>query len=65
MNTGETPQDPGNGSDCGCNADPTGAAENTVTGLPLLRTWRAVYGFVLVLFAIYVVLLVALERVFS
>ena len=34
------------------------------TGLPGLRTWRAVYGFVLVSFAVYVVLLIALERAF-
>jgi hypothetical protein len=34
------------------------------TGLPLLRTWGAVYTFVLVLFAVYVVLLILLERAF-
>ena len=34
------------------------------TGLHGLRTWRAVYVFVLVSFAVYVVLLIALERAF-
>ena len=35
------------------------------TGLPLLRTWRAVYAFVLAAFAIWVGLLIALSRIFS
>jgi hypothetical protein len=35
------------------------------TGLPLLRTWRAVYAFVLAAFAIWVGLLIALSRMFS
>jgi hypothetical protein len=35
------------------------------TGLPLLRTWRAVYAFVLAVFAIWVGLLIALSRMFS
>jgi hypothetical protein len=34
------------------------------TGLPGLRTWCAVYVFVLVAFAVFVVLLIALERAF-
>ena len=34
------------------------------TGLPGLRTWRAVYVLVVVSFAVYVVLLIALERAF-
>ena len=34
------------------------------TGLPGLRTWRAVYVFVLVSFAVFVILLIALERAF-
>ena len=39
--------------------DPAG---DESTGLPLLRTWPAVYCFVLVLFAVYVVLLLLLKR---
>jgi hypothetical protein len=35
------------------------------TGLPGLRTWRSVYIFVLVCFAVYVALLIVLERTFS
>jgi hypothetical protein len=35
------------------------------TGLPLLRTWRAVYVFVVVAFLTWVALLTALDRVFS
>ena len=35
------------------------------TGLPGLRTWRSVYVFVLALFAVYVVLLIALTRTFQ
>jgi len=34
------------------------------TGVPGLRTWRAVYVFVLVSFAVFVLLLIALERAF-
>jgi hypothetical protein len=39
--------------------------ESQSTGLPLLRTWRAVYLFVLIVFVVLVVLMVALERVFQ
>jgi len=39
--------------------------DDRVTGLPFLRTWRAVYVFVVVAFVTWVVLLTALERVFS
>jgi hypothetical protein len=35
------------------------------TGLPLLRTWRAVYVFVVVAFLTWVALLTALDWVFS
>ncbi|MGN6371291.1 MAG: hypothetical protein ACTHN5_23805 [Phycisphaerae bacterium] len=35
------------------------------TGLPLLSTWRRVYGFVLISFAVMVVLLVWLTRAYS
>jgi hypothetical protein len=34
-------------------------------GLPGLRTWRAVYTFVLVTFGLWVGLLIALSRLFS
>jgi hypothetical protein len=46
--------------------DPPNQSVNTEeTGLPGLRTWRAVYLLVLALFALWVVLLAALEKVFS
>ena len=35
------------------------------TGLPGLRTWRSVYTLVLITFAVWVVLLIALTRAFS
>lgn len=35
------------------------------TGLPGLRTWRRVYAFVLVVFAVWIALLIALTKVFS
>ena len=35
------------------------------TGLLLLRSWRAVYFFVLAAFALWVALLIALSRTFS
>jgi hypothetical protein len=35
------------------------------TGFPGLRTWRGVYTFVLVTFAVWVALLVLLTRAFS
>ena len=35
------------------------------TGLPGLRTWRSVYTLVMIIFAVWVVLLVALTRAFS
>jgi hypothetical protein len=39
--------------------------ENQTTGLPLLRTWRAVYLFVLIVFVVLAVLMIALERIFQ
>jgi hypothetical protein len=45
-------------------ASPT-PVDDRATGLPLLRTWRAVYVFVVVAFVTWVALLTALERVFS
>ncbi len=38
--------------------------DGCATGLPILRSWRSIYLFVLVLFVVYVGLLVALERAF-
>ena len=35
------------------------------TGLPVLRTWRGVYAFVLIIFAVWIALLIALTRAFS
>jgi hypothetical protein len=43
----------------------TARADDRSTGLPLLRTWRAVYVFVVVAFLTWVALLTALDRVFS
>lgn len=40
-------------------------AEDAKTGLPGLRTWRAVYLFVLGCFIVWVGLLTLLTRVFS
>ena len=39
--------------------------DDRATGLPVLRTWRAVYAFVVIAFVTWVVLLTALGRVFS
>jgi hypothetical protein len=44
--------------------EPT-APENENPGLPGLRTWRGVYVFVLACFALYLVLLALLSRMFS
>lgn len=43
----------------------TTATEAIGTGLPLLRTWPAVYLFVLATFVMWVALLIALTRMFS
>jgi hypothetical protein len=40
-------------------------APNAATGLPRLSTWRSVYLLVVVLFILYVVLMVALSKVFA
>jgi hypothetical protein len=40
-------------------------SDDATTGLPGLRTWRAVYIFVLVFFAVVVALLFALSRMYS
>jgi hypothetical protein len=39
--------------------------ESTETGLPFLHTWKAVYLFVVVTFALWVVLLIVLTRSFA
>ncbi|HYO08571.1 MAG TPA: hypothetical protein VER17_06325 [Tepidisphaeraceae bacterium] len=39
--------------------------DDQVTGLPGLRTWGAVYLFVVAVFVLYVVLLAALSRAFA
>jgi hypothetical protein len=44
---------------------PNPAPNDDTTGFPGLRTWRGVYTFVLVVFAIFVVLLIALTRAYS
>lgn len=41
------------------------ASDNEATGLPGLRTWRAVYWFVLAVFVVTVTLLAVLTRTFS
>jgi hypothetical protein len=45
--------------------EPAGASGDQTTGLPWLGTWRGVYVFVFVSFAIWVGLLVALTVIFS
>lgn len=52
-------------SEDGPPAPSSGLVDDRSTGLPLLRTWRAVYIFVVVAFLTWVALLTALERVFS
>jgi hypothetical protein len=47
-------------------ADPSTEPDaDASTGLPWLRTWRAVYLFVIASFVLWVALLLALELVFS
>jgi hypothetical protein len=46
-------------------SDPAASTESEDTGLPALRTWPAVYLFVLVVFVVWVALLIALERTYS
>ena len=43
---------------------PLPPADDEVTGLPALRSWRAVYAFVATIFAVWVVLLTVLSRAF-
>jgi hypothetical protein len=44
---------------------PEQTPSDETTGFPGLRTWRGVYAFVLVVFAIWIALLIALTRAFS
>ena len=44
---------------------PPEASESETTGLPGFRTWPAIYWFVTGVFAVMVVLLTALTRMFS
>jgi hypothetical protein len=44
---------------------PEPESNDKFTGLRGLRTWRSVYLFVLIAFAVYVALLVLLERMYS
>jgi hypothetical protein len=44
---------------------PPAASDDNVTGLRLLPTWRGVYWFVLISFAVFVVLLTVLTRMYS
>lgn len=44
---------------------PAPQPSNEDTGLPRLRTWRAVYVAVLIVFAVWVLLLIALTRAYS
>jgi hypothetical protein len=55
MNSPGTPAPPG----------PKHSVDEEGTGLPVFRTWRAVYWFVFAAFAAWVVLLAALTRAFS
>jgi hypothetical protein len=41
------------------------SAEDEPTRLPVFRTWRAVYAFVVATFVLWVVLLAVLARIFS
>lgn len=41
------------------------APDEDITSLPFLHTWPSVYGFVAVVFIVYVVLLTVLSRVFA
>jgi len=45
--------------------EPVLETEKESTGLPAFPTWRAVYVFVVVFFAVVVTLLVLLERAFQ
>ena len=44
---------------------PSPTPNDETTGFPGLRTWRGVYTFVLAVFALWIVLLIALTRAYS
>jgi len=44
---------------------PEPTPNDETTGFPGLRTWRGVYTFVLAVFAVWIVLLIALTRAYS
>ena len=46
-------------------AEANQGTESDTTGLPGLRSWPAVYLFVVAVFIIWVALLIALERTYS
>ena len=46
-------------------ADPQDEADDETTDLPWLRTWPALYAFVLISFVTWIVLLTVLSRSFS
>jgi hypothetical protein len=46
-------------------SDVTPESLDEATGLPWPQTWPGIYAFVLILFALWVILLVVLERSFS
>ncbi len=64
MNSGANADESGRDADPASAGCGTESAEDRATGLAGLRTWPAVYALVLVLFAGYIVLLIALERAF-
>ena len=44
---------------------PKSSVDEEATGLPVLKTWPVVYGFVFATFVLWVVLMAALEKFFS
>ena len=46
-------------------SQPAPDVDDRVTGLPLLRSWTGVYLFVLGTFALWIILLVAVTRMFA
>lgn len=65
MNSGANAGEPDRRDDPPGSQNPRPSGDDDATGFPGLRTWRAVYVFVLTLFAVYILLLIALERMFS
>jgi len=64
--TNETDRADGDAGAAHGDTDPVAAVDDDdVIGLPGLRTWTAVYLFVVAIFVAYVVLLTALSRAFA